>query len=291
VALNLAQHTVQCADGTVLPFDALSIDTGPMPAWQRLPGAAEHVLALRPIEAFIAAWPQVVARIQATNQAFHLVFVGAGAAGVELAFAAQRRARTEGWAHLRVTLIGSDDRPLAGLPAAAQHKALRLLAERGITYKGGHRVAAVQAGQLHFEAHPVLAFDACIVATGTAAPTWPAASRLAVDEGGFISVGPTLQSTSHPNIFAAGDVAAYAEPRPKSGVFAVRAGPVLAHNLRAFCAGEALQDWQPQARALYLISTGEQHALATWGPWSWSGRWVWRWKDRIDRRFVQGYST
>jgi selenide,water dikinase len=129
------------------------------------------------------------------------------------------------------------------------------------------------------------------VSTGAAAPAWPAASGLATDADGFIRVGPTLQSLSHPQVFAAGDVAAYAQPRPKSGVYAVRAGPVLAQNLRAACEGQPLQAWTPQARALYLISTGERHALATWGRWSWSGAWVWRWKDRIDRQFMRRFGT
>jgi pyridine nucleotide-disulfide oxidoreductase family protein len=284
--LDMARNTVLCADGSTLPFDALSIDTGPVAALQHMPGAAEHAVALRPIEQFIAAWPHVVARIQAATQRFHMVLVGAGAAGVELAFAAQRRARLEGWRHLHITLVGSEDLPLAGAPLAARRQLMRWLIERGIAFKGGRRVASMQAGQLAFQAHPAMAFDVCLAATGTAAPPWPAASGLATDEGGFIRVGRTLQSLSHPHVFAAGDVAAYADPRPKSGVYAVRAGPVLANNLRAFCNGQALQAWTPQERALYLISTGEQHALATWGSWVFSGHWVWRWKDRIDRRFV-----
>ena len=71
----------------------------------------------------------------------------------------------------------------------------------------------------------------------------------------------------------------------------MRAGPLLANNLRAVCEGREPERWKPQKRALYLISTGERHALATWGPWSWSGRWVWRWKDRIDRRFVRRFNA
>lgn len=69
----------------------------------------------------------------------------------------------------------------------------------------------------------------------------------------------------------------------------MRAAPILGHNLRAFCEGRPLRDWTPQARALYLISTGDRNAMAIRGRCSWSGRWVWRWKDRIDRRIVRRF--
>ena len=88
-----------------------------------------------------------------------------------------------------------------------------------------------------------------------------------------------------------GDGAAYADPRPKSGLFAVRAGPPPAENLRAVCAGQTLKPWQPQRRALYLLSTGDRQALAAWGGLSAGGTWAWRWKDRIDRRFMAQFGA
>ena len=291
VALDLARGAVLGADGTTLPFDALSIDTGPMPALQALPGAATHALPVRPIEQFIAAWPALVDRLLGQCRRFDLVIVGAGAAGVELAFAVRHRAALEGWSHLFVSVLGADALPLAGMPEATRRHAARLLAQRGIAWRGGVRATGLDAGQVRIDAGPPGPFDACLVSTGAAAPAWPAASGLATDAGGFVRVDRTLRSVSHPQVFAAGDVAALADARPKSGVFAVRAGPVLSHNLRAFCEGRALQPWTPQRQALYLVATGDRHALATWGRWSWSGRWVWRWKDRIDRRFMRRFGT
>ena len=80
-------------------------------------------------------------------------------------------------------------------------------------------------------------------------------------------------------------------PRPRSGVFAVRAGPPLALNLRRAMAGGVLETHRPQARSLALLACGEQRAIAAWGGWSIEGRWVWRWKDRIDRAFIARYRT
>ena len=303
VALDPVAGTLTCANGRTLAFDRLSIDTGPMPALDGLPGAATHALPIRPIEGFVAAWPALAERIAGaagaatetaakappTAATFDLVVLGAGAAGVELAFAIHQRAQVEGWSALRLTLIGNDDLPMTGAPPRLRRQITRLLADRGIAWQGGRRAVQVEPGRLRFEQGAPLAFDACLVVTGAAAPAWAAASGLATDERGFIRVGPTLQSVSHPHVLAAGDVAAYADPRPKSGVYAVKAGPALAENLRALCEGRAPQPWVPQRRALYLISTGDRHALASWGPISWGGDWVWRWKDRIDRGFMRRF--
>jgi pyridine nucleotide-disulfide oxidoreductase family protein len=289
IALDPSAGSIRCDDGAELSFDLLSIDTGPVAATAGLPGSLQHALPIRPIEGFVAAWPGIAERMRGAGRRFDLVVLGAGAAGVELAFAIRHRALTHGWSHVHVTLVGSDRLPLEGSPDTLRRPVAALLARRGIGWVGGRQAERVEANQLHFEAGAPLGFDACLVVTGAAAPAWPRAAGLATDGRGFVRVGPTLQSPSHPRIFAAGDIAAHASTRPKSGVFAVRAGPTLAHNLRASCDGRPLEAWHPQRRALYLISTGDRHAFASWGGWAWHGRWVWAWKDRIDRRFVRRF--
>ena len=81
------------------------------------------------------------------------------------------------------------------------------------------------------------------------------------------------------------------QPRPRSGVYAVRAGPPLARNLRSALSGKALHAYRPQRRALALLSCGDKYAIGQWGPLSWEGAWVWSWKDHIDRNFVQRFSA
>lgn len=290
-ALDPVGNTLTCSNGTVLPFDILSLDIGPAAALDGLPGSREHAQALRPIEGFVAAWPAVMGRIAAAGCAFEVAVLGAGAGGLELAFAIRHRALQEGWTGLGVTLVGPDTLPLEGAPDRARRMARRMMAERQVTWRGGHRATGIRAGLMMFEGGASLPFDVCIAATGAAAPGWPAASGLAVDARGFVRVDSALRSVSHPHIFAAGDIAAHESPLPKSGVYAVRAGPVIARNLRAACTGVTPQPWTPQARALYLLSTGDRHAMAIWGGLAWRGNWVWRWKDWIDRGFVRGYSV
>lgn len=284
--LDLSANTVACADGSTVPFDLLSVDTGPEPALRQLPGAIEHALPVRPIEGFVAAWPGVVDRIAGRRGGFELVVLGAGAAGVELAMAIHHKAIGAGWPHLRITLVGSEPLPLGGAAGQVAPLLARLIAQRGIRWIGERRAVRIEAGRIDVDEGESIAFDACIAVTGAAAPGWPAAAGLATDAAGFIRVGRTLQTILHPHVLAAGDVAAYQDPRPKSGVFAVRAGAVLARNLRALSRDEVPLPWRPQRRALYLISTGDRRAVAAWGRWAWQGAWVWRWKDRIDRAFV-----
>jgi selenide, water dikinase len=132
--------------------------------------------------------------------------------------------------------------------------------------------------------------DAIVWATGASAPLWPGASGLATDARGFILVDDRLQSVSHPGIFAVGDIASVKDdPRPKSGVYAVRAGPVLHENLRNALLDVPLRGWQPQPRALALISTGDRYAVASRGSLALAGAWIWKWKDGIDRKFMRRY--
>jgi selenide,water dikinase len=125
-------------------------------------------------------------------------------------------------------------------------------------------------------------------ATQADAVDWPGLAGLAVDARGFIAVDGTLRSISHPRIFAVGDIASLTDRDcPKAGSVALRQGRYLAANLHAALTGAPLGSFQPPAAVLSLIGTGDGYAVAWRGAWAVEGRWAWRLKDYIDRRFVR----
>ena len=187
---------------------------------------------------------------------------------------------------LAIALVTGGAEPLHGHAPGVRRRAAAALARRRITVFRD-TCAALLPGAVVLGRGARLACDVPLLATGAEAPGWLAGSGLALDDQGFVLTGSTLQSSSHPEIFAVGDLAARADaPHPRSGVHAVRAGPALALNLRRFVGGDELQPYQPPARTLNLIACGDRRAIVSWGDWSTQGRWAWWWKDRIDRTFV-----
>jgi len=283
--LDAAAQRVTLSDGSTLAYDVLSIDTGAVMDRDAIPGAREHGLFVRPIEHFTVLWQSLLAL--SAQRALSVVVVGGGAAGVELVMALQHRLGERA----RLSLVTGGPAPVATHPAGVQRRVRQALQARGITVFEDS-CTEVAAAHLTLGRGMRLQCDAPVLAIGSSAPAWLRGSGLALDERGFIGTGATLQSSSHANVFAAGDVASRADaPHPKSGVYAVRAGPPLALNLRRCIAGGRLAAYHPQRRSLNLLACGGRHAIASWGPFAVQGDWVWRWKDRIDRAFVARYTV
>ncbi len=289
VALDTYTKTVTLGSGRKAAFDVVSIDIGSAPD-TRVPGALQHAIPIKPVGAFLEAW----ARLQADAAAGSVRtvgVVGGGAAGVEVLLAMQwHLTATLRASAPRFTLVADQPAVLHGQLPALRERFGRLLVERGVVLHLGRRAVAVEPGMIVVEQGRRIAADRIVWTTSASAQRWPQAAGLDCDADGFIAIDDRLRSTSHKFVFAAGDCATQdGHPRPKSGVFAVRQGPPLALNLRRAAHGAELATYVPQRLALMLISTGNRHALAARGPFHAEGDWVWRWKDRIDRRFMAKY--
>ncbi|MGH8664320.1 MAG: FAD-dependent oxidoreductase [Burkholderiales bacterium] len=280
VSLDLERRAVTTADGGRHEFDLLSIDTGSTPPLDAIRGAREHAIAVKPIDAFLDAIDRRIAQFaQQPGQA--LAVIGAGAAGFEVVLALEHRLRMRAGGNHAATLrlIAESDTVLPDFPQRVRRHAERRLREQGIVVHAGCAVRTVER-------------EGVVLVTGAAPAPMFRRSGLATDEHGFIAVDATLRSLSHLDVFACGDVAAVLpHPRPKSGVYAVRQGPPLTANLLRALEAKPLWPFVPQREALALLSTGRKHAIANRDGFTVQGDWVWRWKDRIDRRFVQRFGV
>ncbi len=280
VGLERARRQVLLKDRPPVPYDLLSLDVGSAPGLDAIAGAAEHAIPVKPIAELGKRW---LAFIQRARHPLRIVVIGGGAGGAELALAMDHRLTKAS-----VALVTRDE-VLAGHAASAQKKMRRIMARRGLRLVENNAARRVETHAVELANGERLAADAVFVVTEATAPPWLAGTGLSLDPRGFVALAATLRS-SDPGIFAAGDCATVLKhPRPKSGVFAVRQGPPLARNLRRVLAGQHPLPFVPQRRNLALIGTGDGRALATRGDWSIEGRWVWWWKDHIDRRWMRQY--
>ena len=288
-ALDTYTKTVTLGSGQREAFDFISVDVGSVPE-ARIPGALAHALPVKPVAGFLAAWARIKADA-AAGSARTIGIVGGGAAGVEVLLAMQwQLMQTLRAAAPRFALITDQPALLPQHPPVVRARFGRLLVERGVVLHLASAAVAVEPGSVLVTEGRRISLDRIVWATTAGAQSWPARAGFACDEQGFIRIDDHLRSTSHPFVFAAGDCAAQeGHPRPKSGVFAVRQGPPLAANLRRAAHGAPLNSYVPQRNALALITTGDRHAIASRGPFVAEGDWVWRWKDRIDRRFMAKY--
>lgn len=287
VGLDPAARLVRRMEGPPLPYGLLSIDTGARPGAADVPGAAEHALPLKPIDRLLPRFEALRAEIAQARER-RLAVVGAGAAGTEVALALKARFG----AAAKVSLIAGAAGLLPGFPQAFRRRAAAALQVRGITLHEGADVAEVSRGALRLKDGADLSVDHTLWATGAEAAPWLAETGLAQDGRGFLLTDARLRCAGHDRIFAAGDVAAFApRPLPKAGVVAVRQGPVLAHNLRAAATGGRLGRYRPQRHWLVLLSLGDGDAIGTRNGVTVQGRWVWWWKDRLDRGFMRRYQN
>jgi selenide,water dikinase len=297
VGIDRAARKVICRTRPPVAYDALSINIGSTPSLAHVPGADAHAVPVKPIRQFNARWLALLERVRGHAGVTTVAVVGGGAGGVELALAMQYRLRRELTAQgrdpdeLRMHLLTAGPTILPTHNAAVRRSFGSVLKQRDVTLHLDAEVVSVDENRLQTRRGETLQADEIVWVTQAGGAAWLADTGLALDADGFVRVRATLQTETDPMIFAAGDCASIiGQPLEKAGVFAVRMGPILAENLRRTLLGQPLKPYRPQRRWLALISTGDQHAIASRGAFYARGDWVWRWKDWIDRRFMLRFS-
>ncbi len=295
IGLDTERRELRTRDDRVVPYDLLSLNTGSTPRLSAV-GATDHAVAVKPIARLAERWQQLLERVQRHRGAMTLAVVGAGASGVEMVLSMQhslaQRWRALGHADetLHFRLFSATPEILPTHPPKMRRLVEGILERRGITVHREARVQEVHNRKVVCATAEEFEADEVLWATEAGAAPWLVDSGLDLDEGGFVRVTQSLQSCSHPQVFAAGDVASVVDhPCEKAGVFAVRQGPLLEQNLRRFAAGQPLHSKVPQRHFLSIVSTGRRHAVAARGAWCVAGGWVWYWKRWLDQRFMNRF--
>lgn len=306
INLDLENNKVICANHPDVKFDILSINIGSTPATLSVPGASQYAIPVKPVQKFLVHWEQLIERVaQSPQELICLNIVGGGAGGVELAMSMRMRLHQ---------MLKNAQMPVENLQIHLFHRGAflmpqynrwvrrrvqKILTQQGIKLHLGETVCEVQRYKVKCESGLTVECDRATASqefhtfwvTEASAPTWLKTAGLATDSKGFIQVGDTLQSVSHPDVFAAGDIATMVNyPRPKAGVFAVRQGKPLFKNLRRALLEKPLKPYRPQKQYLSLIGTGDESAIASWGGFGCQSPLLWRWKDRIDRQFMAQFN-
>ncbi len=261
-------------------YDIASVDIGITSNMPSLPGFTEHGIAAKPLGPFAARWQ---AHLDGT--AGPAVVIGGGVAGVELALAMQHALKARG----AVSVVEAK-KALQGIGESTRNRLMAALNDMDIALYEDTTVVEVQADSVTLSDGQTLPAALTVGAAGAKPFPWLEETGLDLTDG-FITVDETLRSITDPNIFAVGDCAHLSKsPRPKAGVFAVRAAPVLTQNLKAAASGGRLAPFRPQTHYLKLISLGGKAALADKYGRSVGGGWAWHWKDRIDQAFMRRLS-
>lgn len=304
IGVDPHRKTVQLENRAEIRYDCASINIGIQP--RNIENLSEEsalkLIPLKPISRFIAHWQRLLADLAAYrgDEPLRLAVVGAGASGVEIAIILKMLIDRNRW-NAQVSLIHRHEFLVSAKDLGAQQRLARTLNELGIKVFQNTEVKEVHENGLLLKDDKGLvrseAFYRALIATQAAAPNWFKSSGLAVDQDGFVRVTEKLLVENTDALFAAGDCIHFSpSPLKKAGVYAVRQGMVLEHNIRAFFIRKSpLRTFHPKKHVLSLITIGERQALvhqddASVLRWMWPSL-LWRVKDWIDRRFMQRFQA
>lgn len=274
--------------GRRLRYDVASIDIGVTAQASEIPGFDQHAVGVKPMDRFASTWDRFVQEVNTSPVAPSVTILGGGIGGAEIALAIATRLKHTNKS--RVTLIERETLLARQNPRLA-NKVQKALSRAGVNIRENSTVLSVHADKVVLSDKKEIASTLTIGAAGARAHDWLVETGLDL-KNGYVCVGPTLQTTNDTYVLAVGDCAHMGfAPRPKAGVFAVRAAPVLYHNLVALLSGGNLRPFNPQKDFLKIMSLGEKTAIAEkWGI-SVAGDMIWRWKDRIDQKFMHQFTN
>jgi NADH:quinone reductase (non-electrogenic) len=251
----------------LVAYDTLIIAVGSRSNDFGTPGAKEHAILLESqAEAERFHRRLVNACIRAHTQAeplrpeqLHVAIIGAGATGTELAAELHRTMRQliafgldriDPDKHIKIHLIEAAQRILPALPERLSTAAHELLDRLQVEIHTSARVAQVLPNGVRLASGRFIAAELVVWAAGVKAPdVLKDLAGLETNRLNQLVVGPTLQTTRDPDIFAIGDCAAcpwpgHDEPVPPRAQAAHQQATHMLKQMKRRLAGKPLLAWQ-----------------------------------------------
>jgi NADH dehydrogenase FAD-containing subunit len=187
---------------------------------------------------------------------------------------------------------------LPGFPRAAERRVLTILSRLAIDVQVTARASAVGPEGLVVDGE-LQEVDGVVLATGVVPSPIFADSGMPVGDDGALAVNENLHMLGDHSVFGGGDCIWFTPRRlPRAGVFAVREGPILVHNVTETLERgrkARLKALSPQSSYLLLLNLGDDTALF----WRrvlgvhvvFRNAGAFRLKDRIDFTFMRKFGS
>ena len=286
-AIDPKYRTVRLSSGQHLEYDVISLNVGSEVSADFADGEAPGVFPVKPIAGLAGARDRFTE--QASHRRVEVAVIGGGASAVEICGNLMGLARRKSLNHPNIKVLVRGNL-LAGWQPGLVNRVRRSLENRGAQIRETSPVRGVESGRVFLADGTILKADFVFVATGVRPPRLIADSGLPTGDGGGLLVNEFLQSPVYPAVFGGGDCISF-QPRrlDKVGVYAVRQNPILFNNLFAALTGGRLQPFTPGGSYMLILNMGDGTGVLQKSGLVFSGRFAFRIKDWIDRRFIRRF--
>ncbi|MDR4434448.1 NAD(P)/FAD-dependent oxidoreductase [Bacillus tequilensis] len=277
-SFSVDKKEVALADGSTLSYDALVVGLGSVTAYFGIPGLQENSMVLKSAADANKVYQHVEERVReyskTKNEADATILIGGGGlTGVELvgelADIMPNLAKKYGVDHkeIKLKLVEAGPKILPVLPDDLIERATASLEKRGVEFLTGLPVTNVEGNVIDLKDGSKVVANTFVWTGGVQGNPLVGESGLEVNRG-RATVNDFLQSTSHEDVFVAGDSAVYfgadGRPYPPTAQIAWQMGELIGYNLFAYLEGKTLETFKP-VNSGTLASLGRKDAVAIIG--------------------------
>lgn len=277
-SFSVENKQIVLSDGVTLTYDALVVGLGSTTAYFGIPGLEQYSMVLKSVADANKIHQHIEDRIReyakSKNEADANILIGGGGlTGVELVgeIADVLPTLTKKYGvdpkEIKLMLVEAGPKILPVLPDALIERAVASLEKRGVQFLTGLPVTNVEGNAIDLKDGQKIIANTFVWTGGVQGNPLIGESGLEVNRG-RATVNEFLQSTSHKDVFVAGDSAVvFAEdgrPYPPTAQIAWQMGELIGYNLYAFLKNKSFESFSP-INSGTLASLGRKDGVAIVG--------------------------